>query len=1108
MSRNGCIIGTLLSGKAGLEAPITTSEASPSHLSPYARLRNCKVRYSPLDASMTESMPLAVPTRPSVPTVIVGNYRVPRTTTFNLKALEALDENLSFDAEQQYAQSHRSPDSDDQGTTFHRDREFVTASKSECNPKNVDENEKLPSSFPSKIVLEARKKARNAVRLGSYKDGFDALESGLQALRGESVGSSDSWRLGEVEILLDLGRKTEARETLAHCDIPQQSHQGNIPVRRPILRKSSSASDAQFEEEMAKFNNDIEQPNQEEILKAWLRAEDWVKAKEAAEKLHRIDPSYFDIQKKMDRFRKCRQMLEMGVLAEKCGPGADTDKTRKSLAKALRLYNQGCFATELFHKHFDPPQAQVNGFDHNDCTNLFFSAARVCVLFHDKGVFDEHGTPLNPKEFTLRFKNDKLPCSPPLTERDWQHQALHFMEQGRSRALLETILRGDPEEPVTARQRRYHMVDVALAARETIRIKKRTESFLAAAESRSVTLPTPLGEKYSLEEYMLLGINNNTSPSLPPTDIESEIPQLKKSRSLALGPLLDTADLDDYKNIQALPSPPSSYSESDPGGTNREKALAKSQAQIRWQKALLYALVNCNPTLITSKLPADTAVIEYALVTAPPEGLISMVITSNGIKACLWQELDTVHLQLKVANLLSSMHSSNERTRHSVLRSLRTAEPMNTEELRKELSKVLLKPIEKSLKGKKKLIIIPSGELAHVPWTLLIQLPVAIVPSLSFWDHLNKTSPKSSASQRVSVVGNPPRNEDGTLRDKDIPFSHMEAFYIARINKDLPFLTHENNRKQFQERVALTRILHLSAHGTFDDQDPVRSGIQLFGEPLTIHDWRNLAIKADLVVFSSCLSGISKAFHSGSAFGFAHTLLGTGTRAFIGSLWPVIDLATFLLMMMFHDALREFSPAEALKKEAKDQSIEKYVDRPWFWIRKLDDMSKNDIRNLREPRCWAAFVLTGINEALALYASDGTPPLSNIVGLPGFEWVAKNHINTTAYTYYRNGAAGEWPYHNNLGAFQRIRLRPHAMVDITNIESTLSPCAQADYGNSGAELGLVQGTNAGNILYIPSLFAYLSVEEIAAGKPSNAPQVLFQHVYLDSNDTTALQILQ
>jgi CHAT domain-containing protein len=458
---------------------------------------------------------------------------------------------------------------------------------------------------------------------------------------------------------------------------------------------------------------------------------------------------------------------------------------------------------------------------------------------------------------------------------------------------------------------------------------------------------------------------------------------------------LDTAGLDDYRYAQTLPSP-SSFEDSETGST-KEKVFAKSQAQMRWQKAFLYALAKRNPTLnaalpsssfardassIKEKIPSDTAVIEYALVTAPPEGLISIVITSEGIAECAWQRLDTLEIQRTVADLLSSMQSTpNTRTRNSSPTSPRRRAFTNASELRETLSSILIRPIQKSLSGKKKLIIVPSGELAHVPWTLLLQLPVSIVPSLSIWDHLHSHSRESPTPSRVSVVGNPPRNEDGSLRDRDIPFSYMEAFYIARLNQDFPFLAGENNRKQFQDWVATTRSLHLCAHSTFDTKDPARSGIQLFNDPLTIHDWRDLAIKADLVVFSSCLSSISKAFHSGSSFGFAHALLGTGTRAFIGSLWPVDDQATLLLMMMFYEQLRKFSPAEALhnaqmmmrnltedvvwdlvvmlQRELAHPKVGKFVDRHKYWMRRLADLRAEDLQKMREPRCWAAFVLTG-----------------------------------------------------------------------------------------------------------------------------------------------------
>lgn len=70
----------------------------------------------------------------------------------------------------------------------------------------------------------------------------------------------------------------------------------------------------------------------------------------------------------------------------------------------------------------------------------------------------------------------------------------------------------------------------------------------------------------------------------------------------------------------------------------------------------------------------------------------------------------------------------------------------------------------------------------------------------------------------------------------------------------------------------------------------------------------------------------------------------------------------------------------------------------------------------------------------------------------------------------------------------------------------------------------MKGAYEGNILYMvsftpvierlklilsqPALYASLTIEEIAAAKPTNDTQVTFQQVYLDSNDTTSQAIFK
>lgn len=79
---------------------------------------------------------------------------------------------------------------------------------------------------------------------------------------------------------------------------------------------------------------------------------------------------------------------------------------------------------------------------------------------------------------------------------------------------------------------------------------------------------------------------------------------------------------------------------------------------------------------------------------------------------------------------------------------------------------------------------------------------------------------------------------------------------------------------------------------------------------------------------------------------------------------------------------------------------------------------------------------TGLNSFIP--ESGSQLPLEEIYSLADFDASARNYMSARNYTYYRNGAAGEWSYRNNLEAFSRIRFVPRVLVDITNIESTLS----------------------------------------------------------------------
>ncbi|KAI1273027.1 hypothetical protein F5Y07DRAFT_378156 [Xylaria sp. FL0933] len=162
---------------------------------------------------------------------------------------------------------------------------------------------------------------------------------------------------------------------------------------------------------------------------------------------------------------------------------------------------------------------------------------------------------------------------------------------------------------------------------------------------------------------------------------------------------------------------------------------------------------------------------------------------------------------------------------------------------------------------------------------------------------------------------------------------------------------------------------------------------------------------------------------------------------------------------------------------------------------------------------------TGFDEFFSDLGVGELAPLDSLVGLPDFEEAARRRLPIANYTYYRNGAAGEWSYRNNLEVFNRYAIRPRMMIDVTDLAASfpttilghnfsapffIAPCARGDYGNIDGEKGLVEAAAAEGILYIPSVSAFLSIEQIAAYKTDG--QVTFQQAYLNSNDTATKEL--
>ena len=135
-------------------------------------------------------------------------------------------------------------------------------------------------------------------------------------------------------------------------------------------------------------------------------------------------------------------------------------------------------------------------------------------------------------------------------------------------------------------------------------------------------------------------------------------------------------------------------------------------------------------------------------------------------------------------------------------------------------------------------------------------------------------------------------------------------------------------------------IVHIAAHGTFDDSSPMYSHLVL-GKPKTdspddgiLEAWElmNLNLRARLVVLSGCDTARGRFGAGEGLMGMSWALFVGGASATVAGQWKVESSSTSALMLEFHRGLIQgLGKAEALRQAALTLlRTEKYAH-PFYW---------------------------------------------------------------------------------------------------------------------------------------------------------------------------------
>ncbi len=259
------------------------------------------------------------------------------------------------------------------------------------------------------------------------------------------------------------------------------------------------------------------------------------------------------------------------------------------------------------------------------------------------------------------------------------------------------------------------------------------------------------------------------------------------------------------------------------------------------------------------------------------------------------------------------------------------------------LYQVLVAPAQAELAGISTLIVAPDGDLWQVPFQalrtpaaryLIEDAAIFYAPSLSVIAALRKSPRVSSgANPTLAAFGNP----TGDWAESEREVGELAALYGSATSH--LWVGAQASEDNFRRNAGTYDVVHVAAHGVFDEEHPLRSRL-VFHAPLEkgsdgwlqADEIRELEMHAALVVLSGCETGRGSFEEGEGAVGMAWAFLAAGSRAVLASQWRVESTSTTELMSRFHSAWRGGSgKAEALRIAALELLRSERFRHPFYW---------------------------------------------------------------------------------------------------------------------------------------------------------------------------------
>lgn len=217
------------------------------------------------------------------------------------------------------------------------------------------------------------------------------------------------------------------------------------------------------------------------------------------------------------------------------------------------------------------------------------------------------------------------------------------------------------------------------------------------------------------------------------------------------------------------------------------------------------------------------------------------------------------------------------------------------------LQRLVLEPLD--LPIMQEVVLVPEALGCTVPWAALPALAnAAIVVAASASNLVRRQQPAANRAKRPEIV---------VVIGPDLYHGDEEAQAVAAAWGGRARIL-QGRSGSFASAASAIRgadVVHVVAHGSFNDANPLLSSVHLADGPVTGGELAQATSNAALVVLSCCDSGMVDR----SGLGLSRLLYEAGARAVLGSVTPVLDEPSATFMAGAHRAIAQGTgPSAAL----------------------------------------------------------------------------------------------------------------------------------------------------------------------------------------------------